>query len=253
MYGTDVTSVADEDSAFRGRVRVALKMQAMDDGLIPDYRDMTYKEMRDELEKEERKKERDRKKLTKGYGGPNIKKAPVRAKKGMQAEAEVVKGEAALMLVRVGQEGWDRMTWSTASREQKGSAMPTVSTQRAERKGDLVGDILGLMQPRSQNSQSVPLASQLADIKPDLPPAPFSQAVPTPAPRANPFTFARKTATGTTTSASQNSEARVPSSSPEMLSRFANSQGSTKKRRFAGAEAIQGEAKRRGMKMFTCS
>ena len=259
VYGSGVRMIKDDGAALRSNVRTALKMQAMDDGLIPEerYEWMTEaeqkkhkKQWKAQTAREEKAAERARIKVTKGYKEPKVpavKKAATVPSK--QVEREEVKGEAGMMLVRVGQEGWDRLTWTVgASVETQKSGGALMGSQRTERKANLVGDILGLIQPSASLSQAGPACSETIDLASSPMSSPsHSQSKLTPI-RTNPFAAARRSPSQTPFAYSQNQNA-ASSSSPEMTNSIEGSQG--KKRRFGGVDASQGDVKRRGMAMFT--
>jgi hypothetical protein len=227
----------------------------MDEGIIPEERyshmdDKDQERYKKRTKADEKREERAHKKLIKGYKEPVKKAAAVKPRKEVVQAPEEVLGEAEMMLVRVGQSGWDRLTWAIGvhARGSASMSLARTQTQRAERKGDLVGDILGLIHSRPARAAS---SSMETDIKPNLDTTLTSSQDISPATPKNPFAFARKGTARGVTSLPIPTLTPAPSSSPDLLSSFDGSQG--KKRRFGGVDASQGEVKRRGMKMFTRS
>lgn len=274
IYGQGIVNITDEVQSKRRDVYVALKMQAIEDGLMKDdWKEQ--KKKRKEEDKEEKKLEkalgnpnsrasRQKRKVLKGYRDELAKGKAGKENKGNNAPEmkgvpgqSMLMGEGAdlvhesdrcLMLVRVAQEGWEEMEWSIPASNAVAGAGPAPtaisSSQRTARRNDLVGDLLSSLGPSSQAAQSPISASQ-------APPLPISSQSSPFAPlrkSTNPFKSGSSTGRfGTATAPVATLAASNSSSTDPFGGSFGDS--SAKKRRFEGN--AEGEQKRRGMKMFS--
>lgn len=272
LYGAGVGNMADEVRMFRQDVTTSLYMQALEEGLH-DESD-SDKEDRWWEKKSKAKKKAKVYKRKPAAGDADKSKMFVAGSQGRQEVVDVENHKQGIkeqMMVRVAQDGWERLTWSVGN----GNAVVKAEIKKTGQKSDLVSDIMSATSSSSSSSSSKKQASTpstsrqtpSAKNKPTPPGANLfrpmvkapTSAFPVSKPSVSATIFAsmpkRASSNPFNTPGSRSSNAfgvQPLSSSPVEPTSSVESKGfgTTGKKRTWGGVAEEG-AKRRGMKMFS--